>query len=239
MSRGFAFAALFRPAKAVRPPPASGVRPHRFAIGEMNSSAYLSPLCRRHGGVGPKPGREPRGSAETATKWLWRFILATTVVALAAACTTVPRFEAAGDIHEFLVAIRDGDQARFDAHVDRPALKAQLKSRLIAAQAAAHGDSSWQALGAALAGPLVDIGVDALVQPQTFRALALRLGYAPDKPIPGQIAITSSLKLIGDGDVCVVTKTDGPCTLVFKDEGGVWKLIGYEGDLGSLTHRRH
>jgi hypothetical protein len=181
----------------------------------------------------------PRGRAENAAKWLRKLTLAATVAALATACTTVPRFEAAGDIHEFLVAIRDGDQARFDAHVDRPALKAQLKSRLIAGQAAAHGDSSWQALGAALAGPLVDIGVDAYVQPQTFRAVALRLGYAPDKPIPGQIAITSSLRLIGDGDVCVVTKKDGPCTLVFKDESGVWKLIGYEGDLGSLMHRRH
>jgi hypothetical protein len=170
---------------------------------------------------------------------LRKLTLATTVAAFAAACTTVPRFEAAGDIHEFLVAIRDGDQARFDAHVDRPALKVQLKSRLIAGQAAAHGEASWQTLGAALAGPLVDLGVDAYVQPQTFRAVALRLGYAPDKPIPGQIAIASSLRTIGDGDVCVMTKKDGPCTLVFKDESGVWKLIGYEGDLGSLMHRRH
>jgi hypothetical protein len=170
---------------------------------------------------------------------LVRYTAVALVVGLAAACTTVPRFEAAGDIHEFLVAIRDGDQARFDAHVDRPALKIQLKSRLMADQAAAHGDSSWQALGAALAGPLVDIGVDTLVQPQTFRAVALRLGYAPDKPIPGQIAIASSLRSIGDGDVCVVTKKDGPCTLVFKDEAGIWKLVGYEGDLGSLMRRRH
>ncbi len=164
--------------------------------------------------------------------------LAVALMASLAACATVPRFEAAGDIHEFLVAIRDGDQARFDAHVDRPALKIQLRSRLIAGQASSHGDGSWQALGAALAGPLVDIGVDAYVQPQTFRAVALRLGYAPDKPIPGQIAIASSLRSIGDGDVCVVTKTDGPCTLVFKDEAGVWKLVGYEGDLGSLMHKR-
>ncbi len=240
MIRDLALVRVFRPAKAVRPPPASGVLPHRFAIGEMKpSTLFILPIAKRWGGGPPKVVEGPRGRAENAAKWLRKLTLAATVAALATACTTVPRFEAAGDIHEFLVAIRDGDQARFDAHVDRPALKAQLKSRLIAGQAAAHGDSSWQALGAALAGPLVDIGVDAYVQPQTFRAVALRLGYAPDKPIPGQIAITSSLRLIGDGDVCVVTKKDGPCTLVFKDESGVWKLIGYEGDLGSLMHRRH
>ncbi len=239
MIKGLVLALLFRPAKAVRPPSASGVLPHRLAIGEIKRGTLSSPLCRRHGGVRPKVERGPRRSAETAAKWLRKLTLATTVAALAAACTTVPRFEAAGDIHEFLVAIRDGDQARFDAHVDRAALKVQLKSRLIAGQAAAHGESSLQTLGAALAGPLVDLAVDAYVQPQTFRAVALRLGYAPDKPIPGQVAIASSLKSIGDGDVCVITKKDGPCTLVFKDEAGIWKLVGYEGDLGSLIHHRH
>jgi hypothetical protein len=203
------------------------------------AALFILPIARRWGGGPPKVVEGPRGSAETIAKRPRQRPLVVAVALLAAACTTLPRFEAAGDIHAFLVAIRDGDKARFDAHVDRPALKAQLKSRLIAAQAEAHGDSSWQSLGAVLAGPLVDIGVDALVQPQTFRALALRLGYAPDKPIPDQIAITSSLKLLGDRDVCIVTKKDGPCTLVFKDEGGAWKLIGYEGDLESLMHKRH
>ncbi len=152
-----------------------------------------------------------------------------------AACATVPKFEAAGDIHAFLVAIRDGDRESFDAHVDRPALKAQLKSRLIAEQAQAHGNESWQALGAVLAGPLVDVGVDALVQPQTFRAVALRLGYAPEQPIPNRLQIDAFLRAIGDGSVCVVTRRDGPCTLVFHDEDGVWRLVGYEGDLGRLN----
>ncbi len=157
---------------------------------------------------------------------------------LASGCATVPRFEAAGDIHDFLAAIRDGDKARFDAHVDRPALKAQLKSRLIADQASAHGEASWQALGALLAGPLVDGGVDALVQPTTFRAEALRLGYAPDRPLPNRLEITSALRQIDAGHVCVVTHRDGPCTLVFRDEDGMWRLVGYEGDLGALTRPR-
>jgi ABC-type amino acid transport substrate-binding protein len=158
---------------------------------------------------------------------------------LLAACATVPRFEAAGDIHAFLVSIRDGDQQTFDRHVDRPALKAQLKSRLIASESEAHGAGSLQALGAVLAGPLVDVGVDALVQPQTFRAVALQLGYAPDRPIPNQLQISAFLKLIGDGEVCVVTRHDGPCTLVFRNEDGTWRLIGYEGDIGRLMRGRH
>lgn len=168
----------------------------------------------------------------------WRAFAAFALLALAAACTTVPRFEAAGDIHDFLVAIRDGDEARFDAHVDRPALKAQIKSRLIAAAANSDNNSSLKALGAALLGPLVDAGVDSFVRPETFRAVALKLGYAPDKPLPNQIQITASLRLLESGRVCVVTKKDGPCTLVFKDEDGTWRLIGYEGDLGRLGRMR-
>jgi ABC-type amino acid transport substrate-binding protein len=155
-----------------------------------------------------------------------------------AACATVPRFEAAGDIHAFLVAIRDGDQARFDAHVDRSALKAQLKSRLLAGQSAAHGADSWQAVGALLAGPLVDVGVDAFVQPETFRAAAIQVGYSADRPIPNQLQISAFLRYTGDGQVCVFTRHDGPCTLVFRNEVGTWKLVGYEGDLGRLLHNR-
>jgi hypothetical protein len=162
------------------------------------------------------------------------------IAASLAACASVPRFEAAGDIHAFLVAIRDDDQAAFDAHVDRPALKAQLKSRLIADQSAKHGDGSWQAVGAALfGGPLVDAGVDAFVQPETFRAVAMRVGYAPDKPIPGRLEISAFLRNTGDGTVCVVTRKNGECTLVFKDEGGTWRLIGYEGDIEKLLHHHH
>ncbi len=168
----------------------------------------------------------------------FRILAAPVLAGLLAACATVPRFEAAGDIHAFLVSIRDGDGQTFDAHVDRPALKTQLKSRLIASQSEAHGAGSLQALGAVLAGPLVDVGVDALVQPQTFRAVAIQLGYAPDRPIPNQLQITAFLRLIGDGEVCVVTRRDGPCTLVFRNEEGVWRLIGYEGDLGRLAHGR-
>ena len=167
-----------------------------------------------------------------------RLIPIALVLALLAGCATVPRFEAAGDIYDFLVAIRDGDQARFDAHVDRPALKAQLRSRLIAGEAGRHGEASWQALGAVLAGPLVDVGVDALVQPDTFRAEAVKLGYAPDRPLPNRLEITSVLRRIDPGHVCVVTRRDGPCTFVFRDEDGVWCLVGYEGDLGALTRSR-
>ena len=149
----------------------------------------------------------------------------------AAACSTVPRLEAASDVHAFLVAVRDGDRAQFDAHVDRPALKVQLRSRVLGDTARANGEGSLATLGAALAGPLVDAGVDALVQPEVFRAEAVRLGYDPNKPIPSTLALSQVVRPLGDGRVCVTTARGGPCVFDFNDEAGTWRLTGYEGPL--------
>ena len=46
------------------------------------------------------------------------------------ACATAHRLDAAGDVHALLISIRDNDQAAFDAHVDRPALKKDLQAKL-------------------------------------------------------------------------------------------------------------
>jgi hypothetical protein len=148
---------------------------------------------------------------------------------LAAACSTIPRYEAASDIHAFLVAIRDGDRSTFDAHVDRPALKAQLRSRFMAE--AANDKGGVGAFGALLAGPLVDLGVDTLVQPDVFRAIAIEVGYSPDKPIPGALIIGQYVRPLDDGRACIFTKKNGPCVLIFKDEAGTWKLIDFEGHM--------
>lgn len=138
----------------------------------------------------------------------------------------MPRFEAAGDIRAFLVSIRDGDRAAFDAHVDRGALKENLRSRLLAAAAGSGGAAT---LGAALAGPFVDVAVDALVRPDVFRAVALEVGYAPDKPIPGSYAIAQFVRPLQDDRACVFTRSGGPCVLIFRREDGVFRLIGFEG----------
>ncbi len=83
----------------------------------------------------------------------------------------------------FLVAVRDGDRAGFENHLDRAALKTQLRSRVIAeGPALVGGDPRVGSLGALLAGPLVDVAVDALVQPEVFRAIAIQHGYQPGQP---------------------------------------------------------
>jgi hypothetical protein len=159
-----------------------------------------------------------------------RRILALTLLVLTAAlagCATIPRYEAANDIHAFLISIRDGDRATFDQHVDKPALKEQLRARLLTE--AGRSSGSLGSLGALVAGPLVDFGVDTLVRPDVFRAVAVEHGYAPDRPIPGVIAIGQFVRPLDGDRACVIAKRDGPCVLMFKNEGGTWKLIGFEG----------
>ena len=148
-------------------------------------------------------------------------------LALVSACTSAARLGAAGDIHAFLVAIRDDDKAAFNAHVDRAALKAQLRDKLAAD--AARRDPALGALAVALGPPLVDVAVDKLVQPEFFREAAEALGYSPDKPLPNSFAIAEALRPIDEAHVCVVRKKDAPCIFIFTDEQGVWRLTAFEG----------
>jgi hypothetical protein len=146
-----------------------------------------------------------------------------------AACASVQRLDAAGDVHALLLSIRDNDQAAFDAHVDRPALKREIAARLASAGAKRYG-----ALAAALAPGLAEFAGDTLVQPGVFKAVARRYGYSEQTRIPGPMAIAGALKPLPDGRICAVTRKDGPCTLVFTREDGVWKLTGFEGDMKEL-----
>ena len=163
------------------------------------------------------------------------FWIALAALALSS-CATLPKLDAARDVHAFLVAVRDGDQAGFDAHVDRPALKLQMRSRAMAEAPALLGQRDLGVFGALLAGPIVDVAVDALVQPQVFRAVALRLGYSPDKPIPNSLAIAKGLRPLPGDRVCAPEKDR--CSLVFgQGPDEVWRLIAYEGDLSGLSTR--
>jgi DUF2939 family protein len=146
-----------------------------------------------------------------------------------ASCATGQRLSAANDVHALLLSIRDNDQAAFDAHVDRPALKQEIQARIEEKAAKRYGG-----LAAALAPGLAEFAGDTLVQPGVFKLVAQQYGYSDQTKIPGAIAIASALKPLPDGRVCATQKKDGPCTLVFTKEGGIWKLTSFEGDVKDL-----
>ncbi len=155
---------------------------------------------------------------------------------LVACCASVDRYDAAGDVHALLIAIRNGDVQTFDAHVDRPALKEQLRARMMA-EAQRRG-GTMGALTALVARPLVGVAVDALVQPDVFLLVAESMGYSPDAPIPNRVVIAAALRRIDSDHVCAPIKKNGPCALVFRNEDGVWRLIDFEGDLSMLRRQK-
>lgn len=153
-------------------------------------------------------------------------------------CATVQRYDAANDVHALLVSIRDNDRRAFDAHVDRPALKRQIESRLLAETRKAQGGDGLAALGILLSPVVADVAGELLVQPRVFRAVADYYGYGPDTPIPSALVIGAQLKPVGEGRVCATRRKDGPCLLTFTQTAGTWRLSGFEGDLSMLRTKR-
>src|SRR5665213_4355966 len=124
-----------------------------------------------------------------------------------AACASVQRLGAANDVHALLLSIRDNDQAAFDAHVDRAALKQQLKTAIEQKASKKYGG-----LASLLAPGLAQFAGDTLVQPGVFRQVARNYGYGDGVKIPNPLLIAQALKPLPDGRVCATRKKDGACT---------------------------
>jgi hypothetical protein len=152
------------------------------------------------------------------------------LAATLAACASVQRLDAAGDVHALMIAIRDNDQAAFDARVDRPALKRDLQSKL-----ERRIDKRLSGLAALLGPAVVDVAGDTLVQPSVFRLVARHYGYTPQSPLPSMLQVAAALRPLPDGRVCVITKKGGPCLMTFTKEAGVWKLTSFNGDFSMLS----
>jgi hypothetical protein len=164
------------------------------------------------------------------TKPMRTIVLAVSAALALSACATANRLGAANDVHALLVAIRDDDQAGFDAHVDRAALKTQLQGQLDRV----GGNTKVRDLARLLGPSVIEFADQQLLQPRTFRLVAEQYGYTPAAKIPNAVAIAGSLKPLPDGRVCATKKKDGPCVLTFTKEQGAWKLTSFDGDFSTL-----
>lgn len=161
-----------------------------------------------------------------------RTILISLLALALASCASVRKLDAANDVHALLIAIRDNDQAAFDAHVDRAALKREIERRVVAEGAK---DKRLGGLAAILAPGLAELAGETLVQPSVFRAVAEHYGYTPRTKIPGPLAISQALRPVPDGRICATRSKDGPCLLYFtKGPDGRWRLSGFEGEIKDL-----
>ena len=159
-------------------------------------------------------------------------VLAPLLALLIAGCSTTARFDAAGDVHDLLVAVRDNDRAAFERHIDRDALRRQIESRMV--REARDSPGALRSIGIALAQPGAAMAEAMLLQPRVLRMAAEHSGYTPDQPIPGRSAIAGSLKHLDDGRVCATRTKGGECLLVFTERNGTWRPTGFEGELSDL-----
>lgn len=183
-------------------------------------------------GAAPKIGH---GCGVDGVRPAMKFPLLIALIAVSlSGCASVQRIDAAGDVHALLISIRDNDQAAFDARIDRNALRDQIEGQLVVRARQAKMDDRLKGLAMLLTGPAAQVASDTLLRPNVFKAAAEYYGYTPDKPIPGQLAIASTLRSTGEGRVCAARSKTGPCLLSFASEDGVWKLVSFDGDPAQL-----
>ena len=151
-----------------------------------------------------------------------------------AACATTERLSAANDVRALLVAIRDGDHAAFDAHVDRRALEAQIQSMLVAEAKNSNLADGVKSLGVLFSGTAAHLASRLFIQPEVFRAVADYYGYKPGTPIPSTLTLAAVLKPIAGDRVCATQGHSGPCLITFAEEDGVWRLVSFDGDVAML-----
>ena len=147
------------------------------------------------------------------------------LAALAAlgACGLPERYRAAQDVHAFFQAVRDDDQAAFEAHVDRPALRRELRAEVdqAASGAGLGGDVLERVLGAGRSEALVE----RMISPRSFRVVWRRSGM-PAGRAPSAPEIAVMLRMVGPDEACLRDLKSDRCVLTFRREGGTFRLAG-------------
>ena len=162
-----------------------------------------------------------------------RPIMVLLVAAALAGCATTERISAAGDVHTLLIAIRDNDHKAFNAHVDRPALEAQIQAKLVDEAKGANLNDGIKGLGVAFSGALAHAAGAIFIQPEVFRAVADYYGYKPDTPIPNTLELAGRPQARGRRPG-LRHPARGTAALTFADEAGVWRLVSFDGDAAML-----
>lgn len=130
-------------------------------------------------------------------------------------CGIDVRADAANGVARFLDAVRRSDRQAFEASVDRPALRADLRGQL-----ADLGRANGLDVGGAS-----DFALDRMITPDAFRLVEARTGQ--NLPVPPSAAQVAVLMRVQDkAHVCLTDLKGERCTLSFAKRGGAWRLTG-------------
>jgi hypothetical protein len=157
------------------------------------------------------------GRPHPGARLIGRALAFAAVLSVAACQQAATQYDAAEDVRAFIVAVREGDRAAFERHIDRPILRAQLLEQ-VKAQAGPLGGVLGEGL------------VDQLLRPEGFR-LALEQAGAPQRT-PTAAEIATQLRVVENGRVCLPRSQDGPCAITFAQSGSgdaaVWRLVAID-----------
>jgi hypothetical protein len=129
------------------------------------------------------------------------------------------QLEAAQDVRAFIVAVKEQDRTAFDRHVDREALKADVRRQLQAR--GAEGDPAGLLLGSRQGERLLD----GLIAPESFNFALQQAGPVLDRT-PSAPEIAALLKPAGENRLCLPEGgVQGPCAVTFAKQGDDWRLV--------------
>jgi hypothetical protein len=138
----------------------------------------------------------------------------------AQACGQAPQKDAGASVQALLAAIAAGDAQAFEAHIDRPALRTDLRGQMIGVA---------RANGLDVGGPS-DFALDRMIGPQAFH-LVQPGGQAPLAAPPSPAQVAAQLKTIDKARVCLHDLTpQQKCLLTFAREKPGWRLVGMPAD---------
>lgn len=165
------------------------------------------------------PGEATGATVQARPRWnLTRSLMAILATLTLAGCGDAEiRREAARDVHGFLAAAQSSDRKAFRSHIDRPALRADLR-RQLEAQAREQGqvDASFD-----------DGAIDRMVEPAAFSIEGVTGLGLRGVPSAGQIALM--MRVEPDGRACLMELGIPPsCALTFARQGERWKLVAID-----------
>ena len=146
-------------------------------------------------------------------------VVALTALAVAlGGCDIGVRADAAKAIERFMKAVHDDDRAAFEAAIDRPALRSDLRDQLT---------DLGRAKGVVVDGGPSEFALDRMISPGVFRLVEARTGEVlPHAPTAAEIALI--MKVRDKGHVCVGDPRQDRCTLSFAKRAGAWRLVGMQ-----------
>jgi hypothetical protein len=134
---------------------------------------------------------------------------------LMAACGPGVRAKGSAAIASFLAVVQRDDPRAFEAGVDRPALRADLREQL-----AELGRTRGVDVGGAS-----EFALDRMITPQAVRAAAARVGPGwPAAPTAAQVV--PHMKVVDRAHVCLEEAASRRCLLSFAQRDGAWRLAG-------------